>query len=83
MTSATFNSSGKDFAEMHLLIQFTIGSRISFLANLKMAGDISPLELFLVSISFMYLKTMSAETDSNLRLKEFPNLSLMIILILG
>ena len=28
-----------------------------------MAGDISPLELFLMSISFMYLKILSAETN--------------------
>ena len=47
-----------------------------------MAGDISLLELFLMSISFMYIKTMSAETNSNLKLKEFLNLSL-IVLILG
>ena len=47
-----------------------------------MAGDISLIELFLMSISFMYIKTMSAETDSNLKLKEFLNLSL-IVLILG
>ena len=48
MTSATFNSSGKDFIEMNLLIQFVIGIKISFLANLIMAGDSSPLELFLM-----------------------------------
>ena len=54
MTSATFNSSGKDFIEIHLLIQFVIGIKISFLANLIMAGDISPLELFLMSI-FIYV----------------------------
>ena len=59
-----------------------IGIKISFLANLIMAGDISPLELFLMSISFMHLKTMSAETNSNLKLKEFLNLPL-IVLILG
>ena len=47
-----------------------------------MGGDISPLELFLPSISFMYLKTMSAETKSNSKLKEFLNLSL-IVLVLG
>ena len=47
-----------------------------------MAGDISLLELSLMSISFMYIKTMSAETNSNLKLKEFLNLSL-IVLILG
>ena len=82
MTSATFNSSGKDFVEIHLLIQFVIGIKISFLANLIMAGDISPLELFLMSISFMYLKILSAETNSNLKLKDFLNLSL-IVLILG
>ena len=82
MTSATFNSSGKDFIEIHLLIQFVIGIKISFLANLIMAGDISPLELFLMSISFMHLKTMSVGTNSNLKLKEFLNLSL-IVLILG
>ena len=82
MTSTTFNWSGKDFIEIHLLIQFVIGIKISFLANLIMAGDIFPLELFLMSISFMYLKTMSTETNSNLKLKEFLNLSL-IVLILG
>ena len=76
MTSATFNSSGKDFIEIHLLIQFVIGIKISFLANLIMAGDISPLELFLLSISFIYLKTMSVETNSNLKFKEFIDLSL-------
>ena len=58
MTLVTFNSSGKDFIEIHLLIQFVIGIKISFLANLIMAGDISPLELFLISISFMHLKTV-------------------------
>ena len=82
MTSATFNSSGKDFIEIHLLIQVVIGIKSSFLANLIMAGDISPLELFFVSISFMYLKIMFAETNSNLKLKNFLNLSL-IVLILG
>ena len=82
MTSATFSSSGKDFIEMLLLIQFVIGIKISFLANLIMAGDISPVELFLMSISFVHLKTMSVETNSNLKLKEFLNLSL-IVLILG
>ena len=51
--SATFNSSEKDFVEIHLLIQFVIGIKISFLANLIMAGDISLLELFLMSISFI------------------------------
>ena len=74
MTSATFNASGKDFTEMHLLIQFVIGIKIYFLANLIMAGDISPLELFIMSISFMYLKILSAETNSNLKLKDFLNL---------
>ena len=82
MTSATFNASGKDFVEIHLLMQFVIDIKISFLANLIMAGDISPLELFLVSISFMYLKIMFAKTNSNLKLKDFLNLSL-IVLILG
>ena len=82
MTSATFNLSGKDFIEIHLLIQVVIGIKISFLTNLIMAGDISPLELFLMSISFMYFKTMSAETNSNLKLKELLNLSL-IVLVLG
>ena len=73
MTSATFNSSGKDFVEIHLLIKFVIGVKISFLANLIMTGDISPLELFLLSILFTYLKTISVETNSNLKLKEFLN----------
>ena len=82
MTSATFNSSGKDFIEIHLLIQFVIGIKISFLAYLIMTGDISSLELFLMSISFMHVKTMFAETNSNLKLKELLNLSL-IVLILG
>ena len=59
-----------------------IGIKISLLANLIMAGDISPLELFLVSISLMYLKIMFAETNSDLKLKDFLNLSL-IVLILG
>ena len=63
MTSATFNASGNDFVEIHLLIQLVIGVKISFLANLIIAGDISPLELFLMSISFMYLKILSAETN--------------------
>ena len=53
---STSNSSGKDFVEIHLLIQLEIGIKISFLGNLIMAGDISPLELFLMSISFMHLK---------------------------
>ena len=82
MTSATSNSSGKYFIEMHLLIQFVIGTKTSFLANLIMAGDISPLELSLRSISFMYIKIMFAETNSNLKLKDFLNLS-FIVLILG
>ena len=82
MTSATFNASGKDFVEIHLLIQFVTGIKISFLANLIMAGDISPLEIFLMSISFMYLKILSAETNSNLKLKDFLNL-FFIVLILG
>ena len=82
MTSATFNSSEKDFVEIHLLIQFVIGIKISFLANLIMAGDISLLELFLMSISFMYLKILSAEANSDLKLKDFLNLS-FIVLILG
>ena len=56
--------------------------KISFLANLIMAGDISQRELFLMSISLMHLKTMSVETNSNLKVKEFLNLSL-IVLILG
>ena len=45
-----------------------------------MVGDISSLELFLMSISFIHLK--SVETNSKLKLKEFLNLSL-IVLILG
>ena len=81
MTSATFNSSGKDFVEMDLLIQFVIGIKISYLANLIMAGNISPLELFLMSISFMYLKMLSAETNSNLRLKDFVNLSFIVLIL--
>ena len=76
MTSATFNSSEEGFVEIHLLIQLVIDIKISFLANLIMAGDISPLELFLLSISFIYLKTMSVETNSNLKFKEFIDLSL-------
>ena len=82
MTSATFNSSGKDVIEIHLLIQFVIGIEIYFLGNLIMAGNVYPLELFLMSISFMHLKAMSVEINSNLKLKEFLNLSL-IVLILG
>ena len=82
MTAATFNSCEKDFIAIHLLIQFVTGIKISFLANLIMAGDISPLELFLMSISFMYLKILSAETNSNLKLKDFLNL-FFIVLILG
>ena len=62
MTSATFNLSGKDFIEIHLLIHFLIGIKIYFLANLIMAGDISLLEIFLMSISFICLKIMSVET---------------------
>ena len=54
MKSATFNSSGKDFVEIHLLIQFVIGIKISFLAKLIMAGDISPLELSF-NINFIYV----------------------------
>ena len=80
MTSATSNSPGKDFIEIHLLIKFAISIKISFLPNLIMVGDISPLELFLMSISFIHLK--SVETNSKLQLKEFLNLSL-IVLILG
>ena len=80
MTSATFNSSGKDFIEIHLLIQFVIGIKISFLVNLIMAGDISPLELFLRSILFMRLRTTSAETNPNLRLKEFLSLYLIVLI---
>ena len=70
MTSATFNASGKDFVEIHLLIQFVIGIKISFLANVIMAGDVSQLQLFLLLYSFMYF-CMSAETNSNLKLREF------------
>ena len=54
MTSAIFNSSGKDFVEIHLLIQFVIVIKIYFLANLMMAGDISPLEHFF-SVKFIYV----------------------------
>ena len=43
---STSNWSGKDFVEIHLLIHLLI----SFLGNLIMAGDISSLELFLMSI---------------------------------
>ena len=82
MTSATFNLSGKDYVEIHLSIQSVIGIEISFLANLIMAGDISPLELSLMSISFTYHKILSAETNSDLKLKDFLNLS-FIVLILG
>ena len=67
MTPATFDSSGKYFIELHLLIQFVIGIKF-FLTNLIMGGNVSPLELFLMPISFMYLKTMSVETNSNLKL---------------
>ena len=81
MTSATFNASGKDFVEIHLLIQFVIGIKISFLANLIMAGDISLLELFLMSISFMYLKILSAETNSNLKLKDLLNISFIVLIV--
>ena len=73
MTSATFNTSGKDFVEIHLLTQFVIGIKIFFIANLIMVGEIYPLELFLMSISFMYLKIWSAETNSDLKLKDFLN----------
>ena len=77
MTSATFNSSGKDFVEIHFLIQFVIGIKITFSANLIMAGDISPLEFFL-----MCLKILTSETNSNLKLKYFLNFP-FIVLILG
>ena len=43
-----------------------------------MAEDISLLELFLMSNSFIYLKTMSVETNSYLKLKEFLNLSFIV-----
>ena len=81
MTYATFNSFGKDFIEIHLLIQFVIGITISFLANLIIAGDISRHEFFLMSIPFMYLKIMSAETNSNLKLKDFLNLSFIVLIL--
>ena len=58
MISTTYNSSRKYVVEIHLLIQLVIGIKISFLADLIMAGDISPLEIFLLSVSFMYLKTV-------------------------
>ena len=48
------------------------GIKISFLANLITAGDISPLELSLLSISFMYLKTVSVETNSDLKNEKNP-----------
>ena len=67
-----FNLSGKDFLEIHLLIQYVTGIKISFLANLITAGDISPLELSLLSISFMYLKTVSVETNSDLKNEKNP-----------
>ena len=66
MALGTFNSSWKDYVKVHLLIQCVIGIDISFLAELIMAEDVSLLELFLLSISFMYLKTMSVKTNSNL-----------------
>ena len=81
MTLATFNSSGNNFIEIHLLIQFVIGIKISFLANLIMTGDISLLELFLMSISCMYLKIISVETNSNLNLKDFLNLSFIVLIL--
>ena len=73
MTSATSNSSGKYFIEIHLLIQFVIGTKTSFLANLIMAGDISPLELFYCQFHLCISK-QSLETNSNLKLREFLNL---------
>ena len=74
MTPATFNSSRKYLFEIHLLIQFDWYQNFSFLANLIMAGDISLLELFLMSILFICLKTV--ETNSNFNLKKFLSLSL-------
>ena len=58
MISTTYNSPRKDVVKIHLLIQFVIGIKISLLASLIRAGDISPLEIFLLSILFMYLKTV-------------------------
>ena len=58
----------------------TVCDRYHICDNLIMAGDISPLELFLDLISFLYLKTMSVKTNSNLKLKEFLNLSLIILI---
>ena len=81
MTSATINSIWKDFIEIHLLIQLVSGIKFFFSANLIMTGGVSPLELFLMSISFMYLKIMSAETNSDLKLKDFLNLSLIVLIL--
>ena len=81
MTSATFNSIWKDFIEIHLLIQLVSGIKFFFSANLIMTGGVSPLELFLMSISFMYLKIMSEETNSDLKLKDFLNLSLIVLIL--
>ena len=83
MTPATFNSSRKYFFR-NTFINTACDwyQNFSFLANLIMAGDISLLELFLMSILFICLKTMSVETNSNFNLKKFLSLSL-IVFILG
>ena len=78
MTSGTFNSPGKDFIEIHLLIQFVIGIKISFLANLIMAGDISPLELLLMSISFMYVYV--CRNKSKFKVKRIPKFTLIVLI---
>ena len=43
--------------------------QICISVSLTAAGDISLLELFLMSISFLCLKIMSVETNSDLKLK--------------
>ena len=78
MISGTFNSPGKDFIEIHLLIQFVIGIKISFLANLIMAGDISPLELLLMSISFMYVYV--CRNKFKFKVKRIPKFTLIVLI---
>ena len=76
--SGIFNSSGKVPVDIELFMQFLIGSAISSFAILIIFAGISPPELLLQSVSLIHFMTWSVLTTSNLKLKEFWYLSLII-----
>ena len=69
-TPAILSSSGEDFFEMYLFIQLITGFNIYSFTSFNIFAGVSPLELFLQSISFIIFKTFLVYINSKEEIKE-------------